>query len=192
LAIGGRRCRDPLRRCPVLVKRRGRDPRTCTRNSHLLQRAFYPHNTQGIPLHFAPDANLRRKPNRSLHFRHLLSGMFPTPELRYACSGRRSPCSVRSLLPAPHSLLSGMSQKKVLPAAFLLPWPPRPANRIEGCSDVATSKKGAFSSFSGDFIRLRAYSASTKDIAHTEKTAGKKTFDTLTIVLLRPKCLDNT
>jgi hypothetical protein len=38
----------------------------------------------------------------------------------------------------------GMSQKKVLPAAFLQPGPPRPTNRFVLCSGVATWKKGAF------------------------------------------------
>jgi hypothetical protein len=35
---------------------------------NLLQRALYPHNTQEISPPFVRGANLRRKPNRSLHF----------------------------------------------------------------------------------------------------------------------------
>jgi hypothetical protein len=68
----------------------------------------------------------------------------------------------------------GMGQKKVLPTAFLQAWPPRVNHRFGSGSDVTTSKKGAFQRFCGDFVLPRLYSASTKGIAHTDKTAGKK------------------
>jgi hypothetical protein len=67
-----------------------------------------------------------------------------------------------------------MSQKKMFPAAFLPPGPPRPTNRFVLCSGAATWKKGAFWRFCVDFLRPGEYSASTKDVARTEKTAGKK------------------
>jgi hypothetical protein len=84
-----------------------------------------------------------------------------------------------------------MSQKKVFLAAFSPHWPPRLTRRFGLGSDLATSKKGASWSFCGDSVRPRVYSASAKGIAHTEKTAGKKTLDILTIVLPHPKAVFN-
>ena len=42
---------------------------------------FIPYNTQGVFAPFVRGAELRRKSNRPLHFRHLLSGLFRTRAL---------------------------------------------------------------------------------------------------------------
>jgi hypothetical protein len=69
--------------------------------------------------------------------------------------------------------------EKMLHVAFLPPGSPRPTRRFELGSGVTWSQKGASWRFGGDFVLPRVYSASTKGIVHTEKTAGEKTFDTL-------------
>jgi hypothetical protein len=55
-----------------------------------------------------------------------------------------------------------MRQKKVRPATFLPPWPPRATRRIGSGSGVTNSKKRAFLRSCGDFVHPPAHSVSAK------------------------------
>jgi hypothetical protein len=68
----------------------------------------------------------------------------------------------------------GTSQKKLLPAAFLPPWPPQRTRRFGSGSGVTWSQIEAFWRSCGDFLHPWVYSVSAKGIARTEKTAGRK------------------
>ena len=82
-----------LRRGLVKLSKNKFTRRVFRRSLNLLQRAFYPHNTQGISPPLARDTNLRRKSNGSLRFRHSVGqpgkgkrkenglGVVPTPFL---------------------------------------------------------------------------------------------------------------
>jgi hypothetical protein len=97
---------------------------------------------------------------------NLMGGSCPTlPRIKFSMSGKSAS---RGISPA----LAGATN-----------------HRIGAGSRVTWSQKGAFSRFCGDFACPRMYSASTKGIAHTEKTAGIRSLDTLMIISAQPKAV---